>query len=248
MTRRFIVLALMLLAVPQARAVVEVEMPLAQLIKDSQIIAVVRLEQVDREKARGSLNMERTLQGGNLPASIPIKLIASEAGEGSLRDMLDRVSDGTSLVLFLSSLSAQEHQLFAYGNGSWFKLRGVGELDRLKLMFVQGEPYLRRTFHGDAAELIRLLSNHLADMSELPGLDKTAKPGLGPRLDEASPAPEPVVLSPDQIVLGPAWRTDGDVKATSATMPGSYVVMTFLLAAAVGLSFMLTRSLPGGSA
>ena len=58
MTRRFIVLALMLLAVPQARAVVEVEMPLAQLIKDSQIIAVVRLEQVDREKARGSLNME----------------------------------------------------------------------------------------------------------------------------------------------------------------------------------------------
>jgi hypothetical protein len=248
MTRRFIVLSLMLLAVSQARAVVEVEMPLAQLVKDSQIIAVVRLEQVDAEKARGSLTIERTLQGGNLPASIPIKLVASEEGEGSPRDMLERVSDGTALVLFLSSLSAKEHQVFAYGNGSWYKLRGVDELDRLKLMFVQGEPYLRRTFHGDAAELAKLLDNHLANTGELPGLDKAAKPGLGPRLDEASPRPEPVVLAPDQIVLGPAWQTDGDAKATSTIMPGSYLVMAVLLAAGLGLVVMLTRSLPGGSA
>ena len=248
MTRRFIPLALILLAASQARALVEAEMPLGQLVKDSQLIAIAHLEQVDVEKARGSLTIERTLHRGQLPAHIPIQLVAAKGGEGSPSDMLERVSNGTRLVLFLSSLSAQEHQVFVYGNGSWFKLRGVDELERLKLIFIQGEPYLRRTFHGDDAELTKLLDNHLANMSELPGLDKTAKPGLGPRLNDVSQAPAPVAIAPDQIELGPAWQSQGVAQAASPAIPGSYVVMSILLAAGLGLVFMLTRSLPGGSA
>ena len=238
-------LALLLLSRSQAHAVVEAEMPLTQLVKDSQVIALARLEQVDAEKGRGSLIIERTLRGGDLPADIPIKLLGSDAGEGRPLDMLERVNSGTTLVLFLSSLSAQEHQAFAYSNGSWFKLRGVGGLDQLKLLFVQGEPYLRRTFHGETAELTKLLDSHLAGMGELPGLDKSAKAMLGPKQTEAAPVPEPVAIALDQIELGPAWQVDEDAKTASPIALGNYVVVAILLAAVMGLALMLTRSSPG---
>src|SRR5690242_12057318 len=107
MTRLSLVSALVLLswAATGALAVFEIEMPLTQLVKDSQVIAVVTLEKVDQEAGKGTLKLQRTLQG-ELPAAIPIKLIATKEGgsEGNPRGMLDRVQDGGRLVLFLASL------------------------------------------------------------------------------------------------------------------------------------------------
>jgi hypothetical protein len=245
MTRLSFALALgcVLVVGSKARAVVEAEMPLAQLVKDSQLIAVMTLEQVDHESGKGVLKLERMLQGDTLPSSIPIKLLAAAGGEGNPHDMLQRVEDGTRLVIFLSSLSPQEHQAFGYGNGSWFKLRGVGELSRLKTVFLQGEPYLRRTFHGEDADLVKLLEDSTAGSGTLPDLDEAAKPGLGPILQDAPATPEVVAVAPGQIELGPAWQIDGPAAATATKLP-QYAVGFLLLVSALGLVFMLTRSLP----
>ena len=243
-----IALACVLSAGSSARAVVEAEMPLAQLVKDSQLIAVMTLEQVDRGGGKGLLKLERVLQGDEPAAAIPIKLVAPAGGEGSPDDMLDRVGDGTKLIVFLSSLAPDNHQVIAYSSGSWFKFRGVGELNQLKLVFLQGEPYLRRTFHGDDAELVKLLADFAAGKGTLPELDKSAEPGLGPRLNEASPAPQSVAIAPDQIALGPAWQIDGEEKPAAPQDPSGALVMAILLAAAVGLVLMMTRSSPGAAA
>lgn len=243
-------LGCLLLAGSRASAVVEAEMPLAQLVMDSQLIAVARLEQVDRESGKGTLRIERFVQGDSPAASIPIKLIASEGsgGEGNPHDMLDRVQEGTTLVLFLSSLAPQEHQAFAYANGSWFKLRGVGELSQLKALFIQGEPYLRRTFHGDDAELVKLLDDFAAGRGTLPGLDKSAKPELGPTLHDAPP-PKVVASASNQIEIGPAWRTEGNELGSQLPSTSlNYVVAAVLLLSALGLAFLLTRSSPGAAA
>lgn len=242
-------LALILSVAPHARAVFEIEMPLAQLVKDSAVIAVVTLEQIDREAGKGTLKLERSLKGDPLPITIPIKLLASQqgGGEGSPRDMLDRVQDGVSLVLFLASLSEEEHQAFVYGNGSWFKLRGFGQRHQLKAVFVQGEPNLRKTFHGDDRELAELIEAHLAGRKELPELDASVHPELGPRLDETTPLPVPVAVASDQIEIGPAWQLKDDAKTVSPTGPGNYVLAVILLAAGLGLVLMLTRSSPGAA-
>src|SRR5687768_12818589 len=122
------VLCSALLAASRAWAVVEAEMPLAQLVRDSHVVALARLEQVDVEKAKGVLIVERVLRGEEQLPNIPLKLLAAEGGEGSPGDMLERVENGTKLVLFLSHIGPAEHQVFAYSNGSWFKLRGVDEM------------------------------------------------------------------------------------------------------------------------
>jgi len=243
MTRLSFALALLMpLAASLALAVFEIEMPLSQLVKDSQVIAVVTLERVDQESGKGTLKLQRTLQGEQLSATIPIKLIATKegGGEGNPRDMLDRVQDGARLVLFLASLSPQEHQAFAYGNGSWFKLRGFGELSQVKALFVQVEPNLRKTFHGDDAELAELIEAYLAGKQELPGLDSSINA-------ELEPVPESIAVAPDQIQLGPAWQTEDHAGSASPSATGNYAVAAILLAATLGLAFMLTRSSPGAA-
>jgi hypothetical protein len=239
-------IGILLVLSSRASAVVEAEMPLAQLVKDSHAIAVATMGQIDREKGKGVLTIQRVVQGDPPASAIPIRLMTTEAGEGSPSDMLERVEDGTEFVLFLSSLSPTEHQAFAYSNGSWFKLRGVDQLDKLKLLFVQGEPYLRRTWHGEIVELVALLDAFVAGKGKLPEIDKSAKPGLGPALYEAPPIPV-VAAAPDQIEMGPAWRTEGDERDESSAAPGRYVAVSILLAALLGLVFMMTRSSPGAT-
>src|SRR6476620_5437623 len=90
------------LAVPlRAWAVVEAEMPLAQLVKDSNVVALVTLTSVDLEKSKGTLHIERVLRGDEPQADMPVKLLAVSGGEGHPSDMLNRVEEGTKLVLFL---------------------------------------------------------------------------------------------------------------------------------------------------
>jgi hypothetical protein len=192
------------------------------------------------------LIVERVLRGEEQLPTIPIRLLAAEGGEGSPGDMLERVENGTQLVLFVSHLSPAEHQVFAYGNGSWFKLRGVDEVPKLRALFVQGEPYLRRTFHGDVDQLVKMLDDFSAGTATLPALDKTAKPGLGPILHGGSTSPVAEVPIPDQVELGPAWQSDGSQAAEVA--PQSSIrhaaVAALLMIAAVGLLLMITRSSP----
>jgi hypothetical protein len=246
MTRLTIFLSLCCLSAvsSSARAVVEADMPLAQLVKDSQLIAVATLSKLDRDAGKGVLSIDRVLKGDKAPERIPIKLIAASVADGKPDDMLQRVGEGTNLVLFLSSLGPDEHQAFAYADESWFKLRGIGQISDLKTLFVQGEPHLRRTYHGAPADLVKLLEVHFAGTGKLPEIDKTAQPGLGPPLTATS-MPQVVAAAPEQIEFGPAWSNGEAAPGNEArfSLP-QYIVGSLLLIAAMGLVFMLTRSVP----
>lgn len=231
-----------------ARAVVEAEMPLAQLVKDSQLIAVATLTKLDREAGKGLLLIDCVLKGENAPESIPVKLIAASVADGKPDDMLQRVGAGTNLVLFVSSLGPDEHQAFAYADKSWFKLRGVGQISSLKALFVQGEPYLRRTYHGEQAELVKLLEAHFTRAAKLPEIDKAVQPGLSQPLN-ATLTSQAVAAAPEQIEFGPAWSSGEETPGNEAhfSLP-QYIVGSLLLIAAMGLVFMLTRSMPESAA
>jgi hypothetical protein len=232
-------LILSLLLSIRALAVFEAEMPLAQLVKDSHVIALVKVEKLNRERGTAILTVEKVVHGDEPLSRIPVRLIADKGSEGNPQDMLIRLDDGMSLVVFLSHLSPGEHQLFAYGHGSWFKLRGTGERDSVIGQFQQGEPYLRKTYHGDVEELVRLI----AEKAELPPIDKQAKPSLGAILFGAA-QPSPAVETTNEIELGPAWTTAAEPpKKTGDSTPG-YLIGSLLALAAIGLVVMLTRSLP----
>jgi hypothetical protein len=234
-----IALSLLLLA-SRAWAVVEAEMPLAKLVEDSSVILLAKFDKVDREKGRGDLVVERKLRGEEQLATMPVKLLGAAGGEGNPTDMLDRVDTGTTLVLFIAHVSPTEDQLFAYSAGSWFKLRGTKGRQ-----FVQAEPYLRQTFHGETADLVKLLDDFTAGTGKLPELDKKVKAGLGPKLHESTTPLQATPVAADQVEIGPAWQD----KASSPTSPiSNYVVPAVLLAALVGLAIMITRSSPGGPA
>lgn len=242
----FFALGSLLLAVSRASAVVEADLPLRQLVEDSQVVAVAMLEQVDRESGKGVFAIEQVLRGDEPLASLPVKLLRAGSGEGSPSDMLDRVDEGTVIVLFISRISPTEHQILAYTNGSWFMLRGVDQGMGLRaLLFAQGEPYLKRTFAGEVSELIELISDHAVGTGSLPEIDKSAKPGLGPTLHNSPPPPADIASEFEQVELGPAW-TNADGSAPQSNSPTlNYAVGVLLLAAGLGLAFMITRSSPG---
>jgi hypothetical protein len=247
MTRLGLVLALctLVLGVSPARGVVEAEMPLVQLVRDSQIIAIVRLERLDHENGKAMMAIERTLRGERFPAAIPTRLIAAAGGDGNPSDMLDRVEEGMTFVLFLAQTSSNDYQIFAYSAGSWFKLQGLSNNGRLQASFVQGEPYLRRTYRGEVAELAEMLDHFLAGTGELPGIDKAIKPGLGPTLNAASGVTQVEPPTSSQVELGPAWRIDHEQMTEpsgSTFLNGNHAVAAALVIAAVGLLLMITRS------
>src|SRR5215213_2889820 len=95
MHRHFVLLATVVCLLPGVRAlaVVEAEMPLAQLVKDSQVIAVVRPEKINRERGTAVLKVERVIGGTETLSEIRLKLIAPPGGEGDPRDMLVRMDD-----------------------------------------------------------------------------------------------------------------------------------------------------------
>lgn len=231
----------------RALAVVETEMPLAKLLQDSNLVAVVKVERLDRTREQAILSVERILKGDEPLTKIAVTLNGN-GGEGHPQAMLARIDNGTRLVVFISHLSPEEHQLFAYFNGSWFKLRGTGQGETIRGQFQQGEPYLRKTFHGDGDELVRRIEDFLAGTGKLPDLDPQAQPGLGPTLHDLPALASTATSSANEIELGPAWQADGTVaSAPRDNTSGNYVVAGLLAIAIVGLVVMLTRSLPGGA-
>ena len=231
----------------RALAVVETEMPLAKLLQDSHLVAVVTVERLDRTQERAMLSVERILKGNEPLTKIAVTLHGN-GGEGHPQDMLARIDNGMRLVVFISHLSPEEHQLFAYSNGSWFKLRGTGKAETIRGQFQQGEPYLRKTFYGEGDELVQLIEAYIAGTGKLPDLDPQAPPGLGPTLHDLPALPSTATSSVNEIKLGPAWQADGAIASSPRDdTSGNYVVAGLLAIAAVGLVVMLTRSSPGGA-
>ncbi len=226
-------LALLSLTSP-ALAVFEVEMPLATLVAKSETIAVVQVEKFSREQERATLVVERLLKGSNLER---LPLLLRGDGDGNPLDMLARIENGTQLVLFLAPISPTEEMIFAYTEGSWFKLRGVPAGGIVRSQFVQGEPYLLKSYAGKVDPLLELIVNK----GELPPIDSAIKPGLGPTLF-ALAEPQPSDETTAEILLSPTWLGEQAAPKATASPWRDYTVAALLTLATATLAFLLTRS------
>jgi hypothetical protein len=228
---------LIVLALAEAlSADIEIRLPLKTLVAQSEVIAIVEVQRFDAEKQRAMLVVERVLKGDALER-LPVQLRGT--GDGPPDDMLVRIAAGHRLLVFLAPLGGNQSQVYAYGTGSWFLVRGVQEGSVVRCQFVQAEPYLRKTFHGPTEELVALLDAHLKDNAPLPEIDEQAESGLGPTLIERTQPGQSTAMG--AIEFGPAWQTS--VKTNTSKWPA--IVAPVLLAAAwLCLFFALIRSQP----
>lgn len=204
-------------------AVIEALTPLAQLERDATAIAVVKVQTLDLDKQTTVLTLERTITGELSPPRVPIRLPGDNQGVPT--DMLERLEVGQRLVLFVTETQTPLIG-YAYTRGSWFQILGTRDGERVRWQFTHAEPYLRRTFRGETAQLVALLEAAAAGQGTLPAPTQDDKPGLGPKIDRAAPAtiePDLPAITGDPAGDSPATArepTIPNVPATAATPTG----------------------------
>lgn len=195
--------------------------PLAELIEDSDCIAVGRAVAVDIPRMRAALHLEETLKG-----EAPYRWLAlnvAPGGWGHPTAMIRRLGPGQPLLCFAARIK-NRHVLLGYSNGTWFQITAPHapeemDADRLSWSFTHIEVYLRRTFHGSTAELEQIVREVLAGRRKAPAPDPAVRPGMGPEtpLDFQSDRPLPPV--PDFIAKAIAAPRSGGVVRKVATRP-----------------------------
>ena len=177
-------LLLSLLSIDLAYAVIQVLIPLQQLIdKDADLIFVAKVERLDPEKPAVVLTVTEKLKG---PMEFPFeRLPVNLTGDKELHTpkLLKRLALDLPIVVFVKKEPQSKFMALAFSNGTWFQLLGQTEKDSTRWAFTHCEPYLRRTFKGTTAELQEVVTGVLKKKQKAPPPDKTAQPGLGPEIE-----------------------------------------------------------------
>lgn len=185
-----VLLALLLsvLAIDVAYAVIQVLIPLQQLIeKDADLIFIAKVERLDPEKPALVLTVSEKLKG---PTEFPFeRLPVNLTGDKELHTpkLLKRLALDVPIVVFVKKEPQSKFMALAFSNGTWFQLLGQTEKDSTRWAFTHCEPYLRRTFKGTTAELQEVVTGVLKKKQKAPPPDKTAQPGVGPEIEPKAP-------------------------------------------------------------
>ncbi len=179
----FLAMLLSLLVIDVAYAVIQVLIPLQQLIeKDADLIFVAKVERLDPEKPALVLTVSEKLKGEFSFERLPVNLTGDK--EMHTPKLLKRLALDLPIVVFVKKEPQSKFMALAYSNGTWFQLLGQTEKDSTRWAFTHCEPYLRRTFKGTTAELQDLVTGVLKKKQKAPPPDKTAQPGLGPEIEQ----------------------------------------------------------------
>ena len=141
--KRFTPLALLLIASP-ARAYIEAPMSLGEVINQSNVITVMRVSKVDKEKKLVVYEKVEDLRG-KFPTTAARHVITGQLKEGEIKTVLDLAEPGKTAVFFAKD-GACEMCLDFY----WYQIYKQG--DDLYTMS-HGEPFLLRSYAGKADRL-----------------------------------------------------------------------------------------------
>jgi outer membrane protein assembly factor BamB len=169
-----------------AEAVIIRLTPLSEVLEASTWIVTAKVDSLDEKRPAMMLVVDEKLKGKPTQTKIPV-LLKGDKGAITRKEppqLLKRLETKLPLVLFITSRE-EKHIAFAFTNGTWFSLDGVKVDGELRWSFSHLEPYLRRTYKGTTAEMAQTVRDALSGKRKPPGVDKKAKPGLGP---EVAPA------------------------------------------------------------
>ncbi|MFQ3593319.1 MAG: PQQ-binding-like beta-propeller repeat protein [Gemmataceae bacterium] len=164
--------------VASAQAVIIRLTALAELVRESSFILEAKIVSVDEKRPAMMLEVSRILKGKTDLKKMPVLIGEGDAGASKRKEapqLLERVAVNLPLVVFVSQRD-KEFTAFVFSDGTWYSLEGQSVEGNLRWRFAHLEPYLRRTFAGSTAEMLKLLE---ADKG-YPKPDAKGKPGLGP--------------------------------------------------------------------
>ena len=189
LTRALALLAL-LLGATAAPAVITVLTPLAGILESDTYIFVAKADKLDpdnKDRPTATFKLDKKLKGEPPFERIPVNMTGDDEAKkaGDTKTVFDRLDDKREIVFFVRK-QGKLYNAKAFVEGSWFSLYGTLDADgtTIRWAFLHGEPFLRRTFKGTSAELIKTIEDALAKKAKPPEPDEKEKGGYGPAVEK----------------------------------------------------------------
>jgi outer membrane protein assembly factor BamB len=180
-------LTILALTASTASAVIMKLTPLAEVLETEDFIFIGTVDKIDAAKPSVTFKLDKNFKGEAPFERIPVNMTGNaEANKNNdTKTILDRL-DNTRKVVFFVSKRGKKYNAMAFVEGSWFSMQGTqDETDKVvRWAFQNGEPYLRRTFKGTSAELVKIIEDGLAKKAKPPAPDEKEKPGYGPAVEK----------------------------------------------------------------
>ncbi len=246
-TRALALLAL-LLGATAAQAVITVLTPLAGILESDTYIFVAKVDALDptnKDRPTATFKLDKKLKGEPPFERIPVNMTGNDEAKkaGDTKTIFDRLDDKREIVFFVR----KQGKLFnakAFVEGSWFSLYGTLDADgkTVRWAFLHGEPFLRRTFKGTSAELVKTIEDALTKKAKPPEPDEKEKGGYGPAVkkkceetgdrrqetgkQDADRPPASCLLSPGSLfAVIPSFVLVGPLAIVAALFPGVFARM-----------------------
>ncbi|MBA4191581.1 MAG: hypothetical protein C0467_26680 [Planctomycetaceae bacterium] len=181
--RTLLLLPALLLTATQASAVIKKLTHLDEVLESQKFIFVASVEKVDPDKPSATFKVEKKLKGEPPFERIPVNMTGDDDAKkaGDTKTILERLDPSRKVVIFAIKQNGL-YEAMAFVEGSWFSLQGTPdpETKTIRWAFLHGEPFLRRTFKGTTAEMVKVIEDGLAKKAKPPMADENEKPGFGP--------------------------------------------------------------------
>jgi outer membrane protein assembly factor BamB len=187
----FALVLLTLTATPVGAVIMKLT-PLAEVLETEDFIFVGTVDKVDPQKPSAVFKLEKNLKGEAPFERLPVNMTGNAEAQknNDTKTIFDRL-DASRKVVFFVSKRGKKYNAMAFVEGSWFAMQGTqDDTDKLvRWAFQSGEPFLRRTFKGTSAELVKVLEDGLAKKAKPPAPDEKEKPGYGPPVEKKCETP-----------------------------------------------------------
>src|SRR6266545_466420 len=217
----------LLLFTAVAQAVITKLTPLAEVLESDQYIFVAKADRLDpdnKERPSAVFTVEKKLKGEPPFDRIPMNMAGDDEGKkaGDTRTIFDRLDTSRQLVFFIRK-QGKIYNAKVFVEGSWFSAYGTLDNDgkTIRWAFLHGEPFLRRTFKGTSAEMIKTVEDSIAKKAKPPEPDEKAKEGYGPVVEKKKGDEKP----PGLLGVIPSFVLVGPLAIIAALFPGVFARM-----------------------
>lgn len=171
-----------------AWGVIQVLIPLQNLLDESDNIVLLEVEKIDPDRPSMVLKVKEDWKGKATFEQLPINLTGDK--EKHTPKLLKRVAPKLPVIGFVRKQDAKTLMMLAYTNGTWFQVMGTVDGKTTRWAFTHCEIYLRRTYRGSTSDLQKTVKDVLAGKAKAPPADTKAPPGFGPEVEPMEKAAE----------------------------------------------------------
>ncbi len=224
-------LSFLFLAVSPAAAVIMKLTHLSEVLEGDDFIFVATVDKVDPDKPLAVFKVEKKLKGEVKFERIPVNMTGNDESKkaNDTKTIFDRLDPSRKVVFFISK-RGKKYNAKVFVEGSWFSVQGTeDETDKtVRWAFQNGEPFLRRTFKGTSAELVKVCEDGLAGKAKPPLADDKEKEGYGPAVEKKEPKKgEGLSRRTPTALFGviPSFALVGPMAIIAALFPGVFAKM-----------------------